>query len=707
MADLAASIALRNKNNVWISDHMVLNCYCCKAQFTILKRKHHCRNCGNVFCYNCLDFIVIPDFITDRPDRADCWNISYYIPMFASTEKEKVCKQCYNIIKEKMDAYDRIVEIFKNPIPIDKIKEMPDSAFDVKNHYFDHLRNIQYYLPNHCYNDNDKKILKVNACYFSRHSKYLVHLIKSIEWKSTKLSTKSIKAYSTQSSIQNMSSTDIAEKLKLIIDVINGPKTKECRELFCTRTCNEQLSCDDCVNILYTHVHDLPNQLIEYLFGIVSNSPEQVIICHLSFFVNIIKENNTNKPLRTILFNMLSKSAKLIYQTYWFLTNAKETANATEMLNIKIFIEMFDGKLVRQMHSEYMFYVGLIKHLDNPVLYLSEFDKCKPISLPYEPNFKLVNVDLNNIIVKSSYTKPVIISFEIKEFENVLIEDNTDTDNDYSNGTEVIRLLFKKESVMNDVTVLNLMTLSDMILKDTLSKNFGVIVYPTMPLTAKSGMIEIVDKAETVHAITGTNTTILQHIIERNNDKIVGDVLDKYMHSLVSYTLHSYFIGLGDRHLQNIMITDDGAIFHIDFGFILGTDAYPLTAGDIKLNSDMLDVIGGSDSRRHNTYLELCSAGVVILRKYFTMFFILFSQNTDFDKKHIENFVMSRFQPRQVDSTVIEELLSVIKKSNNAYPDYIRDFLHYHSQERTVQNGLTKAFSNMVGVVKSFSNSNT
>ena len=181
-SDLAASVAVKNKNNVWINDNMVTFCHNCKADFGFFTRKHHCRNCGNIFCYACTNqYIVIPDFIIDRPDPADYWNISYYIKSLKG-EEEKVCRQCYDMIKEKVKAYERIVNIFDSPMSIDKIKELSESSADVKNHYFDHLRNIQYYLPNHKYSDIDKKLLRINAIYFSGHSKYLVHLIKSTDW---------------------------------------------------------------------------------------------------------------------------------------------------------------------------------------------------------------------------------------------------------------------------------------------------------------------------------------------------------------------------------------------------------------------------------------------------------------------------------------------------------------------------------------------
>lgn len=697
---LAASVIVKNSNNVWIDDGMVSNCNGCRLEFSFFVRKHHCRNCGNIFCYNCTNqYIVIPEFIKDRADPADYWNISYYVKPLKTAE-EKVCFQCYDLIKTKTKTHTKILEILSNPVSIDKINELPNSNIDLKNYYFNHLRNIQYYLPNQKYTTIDQKLLRVNALYLSKHSKYLMHLIKSVDWEDcgfdflSRSNANNATSASNLSNLQSFTDTPAAptytvcENLKLITTVINSDKNKTCSELLCTRTCREQLSCDDCINILYSCTGNLPNSLIKYLFEIIMKTPEQVILCHLSFFVNLVKVNSVNKMLQTHLFNLLDQSTKLNYHTYWFLNNAREKANLQEIENINEFIKLFNTDLVAKMYKEYMFFAGLIDNLDDPKKYLlNVFEKYKPITLPYEPDIQLVQVCVDNINIKSSYTKPVIIPF-------------------ITNTGENINLLFKKESVMNDVTVLNLMTLCDIILSENLNQNFDVVVYPVMPLTPFSGVIEIIDQAETIHSINNKKKSIIQHIMEENNDKVIGEVLDRYMYSLVSYTLHSYFLGLGDRHLQNIMITNDGAIFHIDFGFILGTDAYPLNASDIKLNSDMLDVIGVSAGDRYQNYLGLCSAGIMLLRKYFGMFFILLAQDSNFSEKYIEKFVMARFQPRQNDNVIVTELISIIKQSNNAYSDKIRDFLHYHTQEKTLQNGVRGIIKTAFSAVKSITNSN-
>lgn len=654
-----ASINIWNKNDVWVDDAMVTHCLKCGTPFNVIIRKHHCRACGNIFCATCTsNTMMIPDFIVDKPSPADYWNPSHYIKSLKGP-KEKVCPDCFVFITGKMQSYSNIAKILNNPCSIDKIKKLSDIDVDIKNHYFDHLRNIQYYLPNHQYSPHDQKILNINSSNFAGHSKYLMHLIKSINWRQVLCD----ETFSSQRSSVTQNSAD------MIMDLLNCEKKVPCANLYCTRTCQETLSCDDCIGILFSSANYLPDEILTYLFSIIGSTSENVILNHLSFFVGLIKNNNDNKLLESLLYDIISSSCKNIYRSFWLLTNERDDATKQQVLNINLFLNLFDPELIDQMTREYLFYADLIENLHDPVPYLrKEFDQLKPITVPYDPSIYLLDVDLNSISIKNSYTKPVIITFET----NV--------------GPK--RILFKKESIMNDVIVLNLMTICDIILKENVHKNFDAVVYPVMPITRDSGMIELVDNSTTVHDILNSKKTILQHILETNENKIIGQVIEKYMFSLVSYTLHSYFIGLGDRHLQNIMITDDGSIFHIDFGFILGKDAHPITFGDIKLNTGMLDVLGGQGSIKYEAYLELCADGVIVLRKYFNIFFVLLCQlkSKALNETNIEKFILSRFQPRQSDNSVVTELLTVIKHSNDTYSDIIRDFLHYHTQEKTVQN---------------------
>ena len=650
--DLAASILVKNKNNVWINDSLVTNCHKCKIKFGyFFTRKHHCRHCGNVFCDSCSSHtIAIPNFIHDKPDVSNYWGVSNYI--LPQTDEVRVCNECYNLIKEKREIYEQIYTLLSNPCSIDKIKYYNDVR--VRKYYYDYLRNIQYYLPNHEYSVSDKSFLKVNAVYFSKHSKYLLHLIKCIEWD----------CLDKESNEKNMN---------FIWSVLNGDRVKECKELFCTRTCQARFSCDDCFNILYSCGDNLPHDLLDYMFGIIRETPEEVLLCHLPLIVNLIK-CSIGKYIRNLLFELINMSDKLVYQSYWLLKSQGCKCKDQETSNVRAFIDLFDRDFIRVVHSSYNFYAELIRNLDNPAKFLArEFNNYYPIVMPFDPSIYLIGYEQDTIVTKKSSNHPTIITF------------------DTNIGKK--RILFKKEYIMNDLIVMNLITLCDIVLAETLNQNFGIVTYNVLPIDSNSGMIEIVENAETVYEITNKNKTILQFIIENNENEVIENLLDRYMYSLVSYTLHSYFLGLGDRHLENIMVKNNGVIFHIDFGYIMGRDAYPVSS-EIKINSNMLDVLLCSKKDRYGTYIKSCAQGVVILRKFFNMFFVLLNQLENFNDKEVNDFILTRFQPRQSDKIIVDEVVGLINKSKDTYMGTLRDILHYN------KNTIPGRISNMIGMIK-------
>lgn len=61
----------------WDPDSMHAECHDCKKQFTTTNRRHHCRNCGKVFCNTC------------TVKRT-------FLPKFGFTKKKvRVCEKCF------------------------------------------------------------------------------------------------------------------------------------------------------------------------------------------------------------------------------------------------------------------------------------------------------------------------------------------------------------------------------------------------------------------------------------------------------------------------------------------------------------------------------------------------------------------------------------------------------------------------------------
>ncbi len=62
--------ATRATPPAWVPDADAPNCMGCSEAFTLLKRRHHCRACGKVYCGRCSNrFMPLPQFGLDRPVR--------------------------------------------------------------------------------------------------------------------------------------------------------------------------------------------------------------------------------------------------------------------------------------------------------------------------------------------------------------------------------------------------------------------------------------------------------------------------------------------------------------------------------------------------------------------------------------------------------------------------------------------------------------
>merc|ERR1712042_318204 len=109
---------------------------------------------------------------------------------------------------------------------------------------------------------------------------------------------------------------------------------------------------------------------------------------------------------------------------------------------------------------------------------------------------------------------------------------------------------------------------------------------------------------------------------------IQSDVMDNYVKSCAGYCVITYLLGVGDRHLDNLMVSQNGKLFHIDFGYILGRDPKPLPP-PMKLSKEMIEGFGGVTSEHYQEFRKECYTAFLYLRRHASLILNLFSLMTD------------------------------------------------------------------------------
>ena len=94
-----------------------------------------------------------------------------------------------------------------------------------------------------------------------------------------------------------------------------------------------------------------------------------------------------------------------------------------------------------------------------------------------------------------------------------------------------------------------------------------------------------------------------------------------FLCSLAAYSMATYLLGIKDRHNGNILLSRQGHLVHIDFGFVLGSapgGAVSLEGGaPFKLTREMVDVLGGPTAPLFTvTFVEMCTAALRAARAH-------------------------------------------------------------------------------------------
>jgi phosphatidylinositol 3-kinase len=311
-------------------------------------------------------------------------------------------------------------------------------------------------------------------------------------------------------------------------------------------------------------------------------------------------EEKSSKPLAEFLFRRCSRDMTLCNYFFWYLkvetedekqgehfarsltrfrdvltlNDAKNGTDFKQMLDDQqalcedLYLLMEDAKTVKGKEKRQERMRGLLSengvpgsNQPGPFFQLREFKR--PIRVACAPNIRVTGVRGEDCKLFNSAMSPLLCWLKTPE--------DAHTESAESKRYQVI---FKSgDDLRQDQLIMQMFNLMDSLLKKV-GLDLKLSPYVILATTQKSGYLEFVQKSTTINAcLAEHNHDIGAYLASRNpTPKLLQTAIENFIDSCAGYCVITYLLGIGDRHLDNVMLLPTGQLFHIDFGYIFGQE---------------------------------------------------------------------------------------------------------------------------------------
>ncbi|KAI9910867.1 hypothetical protein PsorP6_009983 [Peronosclerospora sorghi] len=212
------------------------------------------------------------------------------------------------------------------------------------------------------------------------------------------------------------------------------------------------------------------------------------------------------------------------------------------------------------------------------------------LRLTVDPKVKIGRIDYRKVEIKRSAEAPIIITYTCVNHEEEEAEVTANSSfksqrNTWSSRTQKLphyRFMYKRDDLRKDSIVQNIINVMYLILKRETRLEIPLVTYRNV---------------YTLYSIIRYHGTIMDFLHHYNGHRTLGEISSSFRDCLAAYTVITFLLGVGDRHADNVMLTKDDILFHIDYGFILGKDPKPLQP-PMRLDHYMIAVLGGTQTQQ-------------------------------------------------------------------------------------------------------------
>ncbi|KAJ2938471.1 hypothetical protein O0L34_g12916 [Tuta absoluta] len=251
--------------------------------------------------------------------------------------------------------------------------------------------------------------------------------------------------------------------------------------------------------------------------------------------------------------------------------------------------------------------------LADPDAFKYNFMNFEPMPFPLDPNVTIKGIVAKKASLFKSSLMPSKLTFLTTE------------------GSEYEAIFKHGDDLRQDQLILQMITLMDKLLRRE-NLDLKLTPYKVLATSSKHGFLQFIESVTVAEALATEGS--IQNFFRKYNPcegapyGIKPETMDTYIRSCAGYCVITYLLGVGDRHLDNLLLTKAGALFHIDFGYILGRDPKPLPP-PMKLSKEMVEAMGGVHSEHYHEFRKQCYTAFLHLRRHANLMLNLFSLMVD------------------------------------------------------------------------------
>ncbi|XP_072461367.1 phosphatidylinositol 3-kinase catalytic subunit type 3 isoform X3 [Notamacropus eugenii] len=305
---------------------------------------------------------------------------------------------------------------------------------------------------------------------------------------------------------------------------------------------------------------------------------------------------------------------------------------------------------------------------DNEKMNLSDVEL---IPLPLEPQVKIKGIIPETATLFKSALMPAQLFFKTED------------------GGKYPVIFKHGDDLRQDQLILQIISLMDKLLRKE-NLDLKLTPYKVLATSTKHGFMQFIQSVPVAEVLDteGSIQNFFRRYAPSENgpNGISAEVMDTYVKSCAGYCVITYILGVGDRHLDNLLLTKTGKLFHIDFGYILGRDPKPLPP-PMKLNKEMVEGMGGTQSEQYQEFRKQCYTAFLHLRRYSNLILNLFSLMVDANIPDIAlepdktvKKVQDKFRLDLSDEEAVHYMQSLIDESVHALFAAVVEQIHKFAQ---------------------------